>query len=117
VNGFDSDCCRALQRGSTPTLTPGANPGQTSATLPENLDRAAITEGLTTISMKRCSSKAPAGSLVKAQVKVSASGSVTAVNVQSSPDDALSACVVEQGQKGRFKPTQRGASFTYVWRF
>jgi hypothetical protein len=117
VNGFDSECCRALQRGNTPTLTPDRNPAQTSDARPENLDRAAITEGLSTISTKRCSSKAPAGSLVKAQVKVSASGSVTAVNVQTSPDDALSACVVEQGMKGRFKPTQRGASFTYVWRF
>ena len=115
VNGYDSDCCRALQRGSAPAVPP---PGTTPKTaVPENLDRDAIKAGLATISMKRCTSAAPAGSLVKAQVKVSADGAVTTVNVQSSPDAALSACVVEQAQKGRFRTTQRGASFGYVWRF
>ena len=48
---------------------------------------------------------------------MSAAGAVTSVTVQSSPDPALSACVVEKAKQGRFRPTQRGASFGYVWRF
>jgi predicted Zn finger-like uncharacterized protein len=115
VNGYDSDCCRALRGGGSPTGPTGSEPVRSS--LPENLDRAAITEGLATISTKRCSGASSVTGLVKAQLKVSAAGAVTAVNVQSSPDAALSACVVEQAQQGRFKPTQRGGSFSYVWRF
>jgi outer membrane biosynthesis protein TonB len=115
VNGYDSDCCRAL-RGQAPSLTPGPGPSQPRAALPENLDRTAITEGLGTISTKRCAGLGASG-LVKAQLKVAADGSVTTVNVQSAPDDALGACVAEQAKRGRFKPTQRGTTFSYVWRF
>jgi predicted Zn finger-like uncharacterized protein len=113
VNG-DSDCCRALQ-GGAPLAPTGPAPAR--SVLPENLDRAAITEGLATISTKRCSGASSATGLVKAHVKVSAAGAVTSVTVESSPDAALSACVSEQAQRGRFKPTQRGGSFSYVWRF
>ena len=114
VNGNDSDCCRALQ-GNALTPTRPAVP-TASSQLPESLDRAAINEGLATISTKSCGGVAPAGSLVKAHLKVSAAGAVTAVTVQSSPDAALSACMVAQIQKGRFKKTQRGGSFAYPWR-
>jgi hypothetical protein len=113
VNGYDSDCCRALQGGAA--VAPG--PARPTATAPENLDRAAIAAGLATISMKRCNGASSATGLVKAQLKVSAAGAVTSVTVQSSPDPALSACVAEQAKQGRFKPTRRGASFSYVWRF
>jgi outer membrane biosynthesis protein TonB len=109
--------------GSSPTTTrcwststPDSSPGAI-ATAPENLDRAAIAAGLATISMKRCNGASSATGLVKAQLKVSAAGAVTSVTVQSSPDPALSACVAEQAKQGRFKPTRRGASFSYVWRF
>jgi predicted Zn finger-like uncharacterized protein len=113
VNGFDSECCRALQNGGLrpPTPTPDRTP------LADSLDRAAINEGLATISTKRCSNASAATGLVKAHVKVSPAGAVTSVTVDGSPDAALAACVVEQAQRGRFKPTQRGGSFAYVWRF
>jgi len=114
VNGYDSECCRAL-RGGTPLSPTG--PAPAASVLPENLDRAAITEGLGTISTRRCSGASSATGLVKAHLKVAADGVVTSVTVESSPDAALSACVVEQAQHGRFKPTQRGGSFSYVWRF
>jgi hypothetical protein len=114
VNGYSGECCRALQGGAP--LSPTA-PTAPASMLPENLDRAAITEGLGTISTKRCGAASPATGLVKAHVKVSAAGTVTSVNVESSPDPALSACVVEQAQRGKFRPTQRGGSFSYVWRF
>ncbi len=114
VNGYDSDCCRALQSGGAPVAS---GPTRPTAAVPENLDRAAIARGLATISMKRCGGASSATGLVKAQLKVSAAGAVTSVNVQSSPDAALSACVAAQAKQGRFQPTQRGASFSYVWRF
>jgi hypothetical protein len=38
------------------------------------------------------------------------------VNVQSSPDPALSACVTEQAMKGKFSATQRGGTVNYIWR-
>jgi hypothetical protein len=114
VNGYDSDCCRALQGGAAP---PSIGPGPARPALPENLDRAAISEGLATISTKRCGGASSATGLVKVQLKVSATGAVTSVTVHSSPDAALSACVVEQAKQGRFRPTQRGASFGYLWRF
>jgi predicted Zn finger-like uncharacterized protein len=115
VNGYDSECCRAL-RGGNPLSGP-TTPSPSSSDLPENLDRAAITTGLATISAQRCGGASAATGMVKAQLKVSPAGTVTAVNVQSSPDAALSACIVEQGLKGRFKATQRGGTFSYVWRF
>ena len=114
VNGYDSDCCRKLRAGNP--LTDPSTPLPTTDPRPENLDRAAITTGLATISMQRCSGVAAATGMVKAQLKVSPAGTVTAVNVQSSPDAALSACVVEQGLRGKFKATQRGGSFSYVWK-
>jgi predicted Zn finger-like uncharacterized protein len=117
VNGFDSDCCRALQAANPLLGTRPVQPPTTSTQLPEGLDRPAISEGLATISTKSCSGRAPAGSLVKARVKVSAAGAVTSVTIESSPDEGLSACVTAQVQKGRFKATQRGGSFAYVWRF
>jgi hypothetical protein len=115
VRGYDSECCRALQGGALPPTTSGPAPARPAP--PENLDRAAITEGLATISTQRCGGASSAAGLVKARLKVSADGSVTAVTIESSPDPALSACVVEQAQRGRFRTTQRGGSFGYVWRF
>jgi hypothetical protein len=112
VNGYTDECCRIYREHADSHGAPPAGPP-----LPDGLDRAAIAAGLTRIDTSGCRDQSPARGNVTASIKVSAAGAVTAVTVRSSPDPALSACVTAAARKGTFAPTQRGGSFSYVWRF
>lgn len=113
VSNYADKCCEIYRKpaaGNEVTTAPASS-------LPDSLDRAAITAGLTHIDTSGCRDKSPAHGDVKVSIKVSSAGAVTAVNVKSSPAEELSACVTAAAQKGTFAKTQRGGSFAYVWRF
>jgi len=113
VSNYADKCCEIYRKpaaGNEVTTAPASS-------LPDSLDRAAITAGLTHIDTSGCHNKSPAHGDVKVSIKVSPAGAVTAVNVKSSPADELSACVTAAAQNGTFAKTQRGGSFAYVWRF
>jgi predicted Zn finger-like uncharacterized protein len=95
-----------------PTTSTTAN-----SNLPDNLDRAAIAAGLGTIKAQGCGNKSSTRGDVAVQIKINADGGVSGVTIKSSPDPALSTCVIAAAQKGTFAKTKRGASFGYVWRF
>jgi hypothetical protein len=107
-SGYAEKGCEVFKPVSTTT---------TNSNLPDNLDRAAIAAGLGTIRAQGCGNKSSTRGDVSVQIKINADGGVSAVTVKSSPDPALSACVVAAAQKGTFAKTKRGASFGYVWRF
>ena len=88
-----------------------------NSNLPDNLDRAAIAAGLGTIKAQGCGNKSSTRGDVAVQIKINADGGVSGVTIKSSPDPALSTCVIAAAQKGTFAKTKRGASFGYVWRF
>jgi len=111
VDGYAGTCCEAF-RPKTPT--PG---GRSTGARPENLDRAALSAGIATIRAQACGNRSAARGDVTVSVKVSAEGGVTAVKIKSSPDPALSSCVIAAVQRGTFAKTQRGGSFSYFWRF
>jgi len=48
---------------------------------------------------------------------VSGDGRVTGVNVETTPDSALGACVAAAVQKASFSKTQNGGSFSYPFVF
>lgn len=113
VSGYADKCCEIYRKPAAGNeVTP-----VTASSLPDSLDRAAITAGLTHIDTSGCHDKSQAHGDVKVSIKVSPAGAVTAVNMKSSPAEELSACVTAAAQKGTFAKTQRGGSFAYVWRF
>lgn len=125
VNGYADACCRiyrdaghrSASAASAAPTTSAASTAQPDPAQPENLDRQAIAAGLSRIDTSACRDRSQAHGIVSVSIKVSAAGAVTAVTVKSSPDPALSACVTAAAREGSFARTQRGASFSYVWRF
>jgi predicted Zn finger-like uncharacterized protein len=112
VNGYADKCCEIYREHADHHVAPPPGPA-----LPDGLDRSAIASGLSRIDTSGCRNQSPARGDVTVSIKVSAAGAVTGVTVKSSPDPALSACVTSAARKGTFAQTQRGASFSYVWRF
>jgi TonB family protein len=111
VSGYAEKCCD-VYRGQAPSQTPAP-----AADLPDDLDRGALTAGIATIKAQVCGGKSSLRGDVSVSVKVSPAGAVTDVTVKSSPDDALSACVVAAAKRGSFAKTRRGGRFGYLWRF
>ncbi len=89
-----------------------------SAALAENLDRALIADGVAKVksAVSACGTASTKGT-VKVNVVVAASGAVTSVVVDRTPDPALGACVAAAIQKATFKPTKLGGSFSYPFVF
>ncbi len=64
-----------------------------------------------------CGDKSPAKGKVKVKVQVAASGSVSNVAVETTPDPSLGACVSAAVGKASFAKTQKGGSFSYPFVF
>mgnify|MGYP003420561344 CR=1 FL=1 len=107
-SGYADKGCEIYKPATTTT---------TNSSLPDNLDRAAIAAGLGTIKAQGCGNKSSTRGDVAVQIKINADGGVSGVTIKSSPDPALSTCVIAAAQKGTFAKTKRGASYGYVWRF
>ena len=111
-SNYAEKCCEPFKPKTAP------KPSTTAPSdLPENLDRAALAKGIATIKAQKCGASSAAKGDVTVSVKVTAEGTVSSVTVKSSPDPALSACVVREAKQGAFAKTKRGGSFSYFWRF
>ncbi len=107
VGGYAEKCC---ERYRTAAPVP-------RAALPEDLDRDALKAGIATIKAQACSGKSSTPGSVAVSIRVAPSGAVADVVIKSSPDPALSACVIAAAQHGTFAATKRGNHFAYAWRF
>ncbi len=114
-SGYVEKCCEVWKPQSTTPTMPTSKAAALG--LPDNLDKDALKAGIATIRAQACGGKSSARGDVSVSVKISADGAVTAVTIKSSPDQALSTCVISAAQKGSFAKTKRGGTFSYLWRF
>lgn len=86
---------------------------------PVALDRQGISNGIASVkaSVSACGTRTTAHGIVKVRVRVGANGLVTNVEVESSPDAALGACVANVVQRAVFPRTQTGGAFSYPFVF
>ncbi len=115
LGNYRGACCTKYRPPGVP-MPPDDPP---PSTLPEVLDRAAITNGMAGVKarVKACASRSTAKGIVKISVRVDGFGVVTSVTVKQSPDPALGTCVVDQVSRAVFPPTQMGGSFGYPFVF
>jgi TonB family protein len=109
LGNYSSACCAKFRRPPVP---------KPRTDLPEGLDRVSISEGIAAVKgrVAACGSQGAKGK-VKVKVRVAASGAVTNVDVEATPDPALGACVARAIQKAVFPKTQLGGSFSYPFVF
>lgn len=110
----------AAEHEAVPAAEPEPGPESESGPgTPEALDRDAIAASVDRVKSRilACGERNPTPGVVKLRVKVSASGRVSSVEVQQSPERKLGACVASTMKRARFAPTQRGGSFTYPFSF
>ena len=117
LNNYEGSCCAKYKKGGSRPPSGGSTPpsGGSKSDLPDALDRSMISEGVAKVKarIQTCGDKSSAKGTVNVSVKVSASGGVTSVTVNSSPDSSLGSCVASAMQKATFKKTQNGGSFRY----
>jgi hypothetical protein len=111
VLGNYAGACCAKFRKPTPPPTP--------STLPETLDRSGISSGIAAVKARigACGDNIKVQGKVKVHVLVAASGKVTNVTVEVTPDAILGSCVAAVVQRAVFPRTQFGGSFTYPFVF
>lgn len=122
LNNYEGACCSkfrkggAAKTGGSGATKPAASGG---ADLPDGLDRGMISSGIANVKARvsACGDKSPAKGKVKVHVKVGGDGKVAGVNLESSPDAGLGACVVAAVLKASFSKTQSGGSFSYPFVF
>jgi predicted Zn finger-like uncharacterized protein len=114
LNNYEGSCCAKYKKGGSKPPS-GGSPAPSKSDLPDALDRAMISEGVAKVKarIQTCGDKSSAKGTVNVSVKVSASGGVTSVTVNSSPDGSLGSCVAGAMQRATFKKTQNGGSFRY----
>ncbi len=122
LNNYEGACCSKFRKGGAPKVGGGgaAKPAAGGgADLPDGLDRGMISSGIANVKARvsACGDKSPVKGKVKVHVKVGGDGRVANVNVESSPDDKLGACVAAAVQKASFSKTQSGGSFSYPFVF
>jgi len=121
LNNYEGACCSKFRKGGAAKAGGGAAKPAAGggADLPDGLDRGMISSGIANVKARvsACGDKSPAKGKVKVHVKVGGDGKVAAVNVESSPDEKLGACVAAAVQKASFSKTQSGGSFSYPFVF
>ena len=114
--GSESACCARLRGGDHPSEKKKI---AVDPDLPAKLDASMITAGMANVKARvmACGSKAPPGSRIKVHVKVEGDGHVSNATIESSPDPALTACVVAAVKRATFPKTQTGNSFGIPYSF
>ena len=97
----------------------GGSSGGGSSNLPEDLQKAHISAGISKVRgrVEGCAAKSSAKGTVKVSVKVAGNGTVSSVTVKEKPDAALGSCVAAAVEKATFAKTQNGGSFSYPFTF
>jgi hypothetical protein len=115
LTNYDGACCTKFRRGRPAPTAANVNPNVD--TLPETLDRLAITTAIAAIRTKIVACGHGSKGKVKVKVRVSASGAVVNVIVESTPEPELGFCVARVVETAKFAPTQYGGSFSYPFVF
>lgn len=120
LNNYDGACCAKFRKkgaGGGGAAAPSGGGGHSD--LPDALDRSMISAGIANVKARvsACGDKSSAKGKVKVHVKVGGDGRVSSVNVETSPDASLGACVAAAVQKASFGKTQSGGSFSYPFVF
>jgi hypothetical protein len=104
----------------TALLACAAFAGVAFADVPESLDRAAISAGISSVKPKvvACGEKAPdVKGKVKIKVVVEPAGTVATAAIVETPDDTLGACVSAAVKTAKFGATKNGGTFSYPFVF
>jgi hypothetical protein len=119
LNSYEGACCAKFKKRGGGGGGGGAAPKTGGSDLPETLDRAMISDGVSKVKARgqACGDKSPAKGEVKVSVKVAPDGSIVSVTVTNTPDAALGNCVAAAMQGARFAKTQTGGKFAFPFRF
>ena len=124
VSGYAGACCAKFKHGGGGGGGGGGGAapkpsGGGGGDLPDSLDRGMISSAIANVKARvtSCGEKNSAKGKVKVHVKVGGDGHVSSVNVETTPDQALGACVQAAVQKATFAKTQSGGSFSYPFVF
>jgi len=119
LNNNEGPCCAKFAKKGNKAAPSGALLGAGKSDLPESLDRAMISDGISKVRARvmSCGDKSQAKGQVKVSVKVGPDGHVANVTVKNTPDDALGNCVAGMVQKATFAKTQTGGLFAYPYTF
>jgi predicted Zn finger-like uncharacterized protein len=129
INSYAGACCAKFHKGGGGGGGGGGNSGGGGSKpaaasggggdLPDSLDRGMISSAIANVKARvtACGEKSSAKGKVKVHVKVAGNGSVSSVNVETTPDPALGNCVQAAVQKATFAKTQSGGSFSYPFVF
>ncbi|HSN29157.1 MAG TPA: AgmX/PglI C-terminal domain-containing protein, partial [Kofleriaceae bacterium] len=119
LNNYDGACCAKFKKkgGGGGGAAPSGGGGHSD--LPDALDRSMISAGIANVKARvsACGDRSSAKGKVKVHVKVGGDGRVSSVNVETSPDASLGACVAAAVQRASFAKTQSGGSFSYPFVF
>lgn len=109
----DGACCAKFLR------EPRAAIIRKDPALPDSLDRTSISKAIASVKagIAACGARWPATGKVKVRVRVSPAGRPVNVDIESTPDPKLAACVASTIQKATFEPTVNGGSFSYPFVF
>jgi hypothetical protein len=112
---YQGACCTKFRPAGMPVPTEPAPP----STLPETLDRAAISKGIAAVKARvaNCGRRTEVSGVVKVRVRVGGDGRVTNVEITEATDAMLGACVAGEVRKAVFPQTQLGGSFGYPFVF
>ena len=130
INSYAGACCAKFHKGggggggNSGGGGGGGGGGSKPASggggdLPDSLDRGMISSAIANVKARvtACGEKSSAKGKVKVHVKVAGNGSVSSVNVETTPDAGLGSCVQAAVQKATFAKTQSGGSFSYPFVF
>jgi hypothetical protein len=115
-----SRCAAVGSIDATPAVpTPAVQDSGESDSVPEALDRAAISTGIAAVKAKvtSCRDSSETTGKVKLHVRVRPDGSVAAVDVESAPSRGLGECVARAVRDATFARTQKGGAFSYPFVF
>ena len=94
--------------------------GSASADVPDGLDRAAISSGISKVKPKvqECGKASPdVKGKVKVKVVVAPAGGVSTATIVDTPDDSLGQCVATAVKTAKFGETKNGGTFSYPFVF
>ena len=115
LTNYAGTCCAKFRSPGAPITH--KNPPADD--LPDTLDRTSITKGIASVKARvaACAERSTAKGKVKVRVRVAASGNVSTMSVEATPDPALGACVAAALRQAVFPRTQNGGAFSYPFVF
>ena len=111
---------QTISRLAVTAVVVGAFLGSARADVPDNLDRAAISAGISSVKPKvvECGKASPdVKGKVRVKVLVGPAGTVISASIIESPDESLGQCVATVIKTATFDATKNGGAFSYPFVF